>query len=59
MIHYHGGPIWPQTAAHALWTRRHGLCSFARPEQTPLMSEVCQSFVLDNGAYTAWKRGGR
>lgn len=58
MIHYHGGPIWPATAAHALWTRRHGMCSFARPEQTALMAEVSQSFVLDCGAFTLWKSGG-
>lgn len=57
MIHYHGGPIWPQPAAVALWTRRHGLCSFAHPEQTALMAELCQSFVLDNGAFSAWKAG--
>lgn len=57
MIHYHGGPIWPQSAAQTLWTRRHGLTSFAHPEQLALMAEVCQSFVLDNGAFTLWKRG--
>ena len=57
MIHYHGGPIWPQSAAQTLWTRRHGLTSFAHPEQTALMAEVCQSFILDNGAFTLWKRG--
>lgn len=57
MIHYHGGPIWPTNAAVALWTRRHGMCSFAHPEQTALMAEVCQSFVLDCGAFSHWKAG--
>lgn len=57
MIHYHGGPIWPQTAAVALWQRRHGMTSFARPEQVALMAELCQSFVLDNGAFSHWKSG--
>lgn len=57
MIHYHGGPIWPTEAAVTLWTRRHGLTSFEHPEQVALMAEVCQSFVLDNGAFSKWKAG--
>lgn len=57
MIHYHGGPIWPTTAAVALWTRRHGMTSFEHPEQVALMAEVCQSFTIDNGAFTKWKAG--
>jgi hypothetical protein len=57
MIHYHGGPVWPQPAAVQLWTRRHGLTSFAHPEQVGVMTELCQSFILDNGAFTYWKAG--
>jgi hypothetical protein len=57
VIHYHGGPIWPQSAATAVWSRRHGLTSFAHPEQVALMAELCQSFALDNGAFTFWKAG--
>lgn len=57
MLHYHGGPITPVSAAVALWTRRHGLTSFAHPTQVALMAEVCQSFCLDNGAFTNWKAG--
>lgn len=58
MIHYHGGPVTPTGAAVALWTRRHAFVSFQRPDQMALAAEVCQSFALDNGAYTLWKRGG-
>lgn len=57
MIHYHGGPITPLAAAHALWSRRHGMTSFAHREQMALMAEVCQSFVLDNGAFSHWRAG--
>lgn len=57
VIHYHGGSIKPTAAAIALWTRRHGLTSFADPEQVALMAEVCQSFILDNGAFTHWRAG--
>lgn len=58
MIHYHGGPVTPSTAAIALWQRRHAMVSFANPEQVALAAEVCQSFALDNGAYTIWRQGG-
>jgi hypothetical protein len=57
VIHYHGGPITPVDAAVTLWTGRHGLTSFEHPTQVALMAEVCQSFVLDNGAFSKWKAG--
>lgn len=57
MIHYHGGPVTPVNAAVALWTRRHAFISFANPSQAALAAEVCQSFALDNGAFTHWKAG--
>jgi len=59
MIHYHGGPITPQSAAIEIWSGRHAMISHEYPEQLPLISEICQSFALDNGAFSAWKRGCR
>jgi hypothetical protein len=32
------------------------MISFANPEQVELAAEVCQSFCLDNGAFTVWKQ---
>lgn len=58
MIHYHGGPITPLTVAHAAWTTRHAFVSFEEPSQVAFAAEVCQSFALDNGAFSKWKRGG-
>lgn len=57
MIHYHGGPITPIAAAIELWTRRHAFVSFAHPKQVALAAEVAQSFALDNGAFSLWKKG--
>lgn len=57
MIHYHGGPVTPNSAAIALWTRRHALVSFERTDQMALAAEVCQSFALDNGAFSHWRQG--
>lgn len=57
VIHYHGGPIYPLKTAADMWAGRHGLTSFEHPEQVALMAEVCQSFVLDNGAFSKWRAG--
>jgi len=57
MIHYHGGPITPDTCAIKAWKGRHAFISFAHHGQLRLASEICQSFALDNGAFTFWKTG--
>ena len=36
---------------------KHAMVSFAHPEQIELAAEICQSVVLDNGAFSAWKAG--
>lgn len=57
MIHYHGGPIWPTAVADSVWRGRHAFVSYENPDQLPLAAAVCQSFALDNGAYSAWSSG--
>jgi hypothetical protein len=57
MIHYHGGPITPDTCAIKAWKGRHAFISFAAPHQVGLSAKICQSFALDNGAFSAWKVG--
>lgn len=37
---------------------RHGLVPFPRQDDMGVVAEVCQSFVLDNGAFSIWRRGG-
>ncbi|MCE0490958.1 hypothetical protein LU196_13005 [Pantoea sp. Mb-10] len=59
MIHYHGGPITPDLAALKAWRGRHAFISFAHPAQINLAAEHCQSFALDNGAFTAWSAAGK
>lgn len=59
ILHYHGGPITPDTCAIKAWKGRHAFISFAHTGQLNLASEICQSFALDNGAFTAWKAAGR
>lgn len=55
MIHYHGGPITPETCAFRVWRSRHAFVSFAHPGQIELAASVCQTFALDNGAFSLWK----
>jgi len=57
MIHYHGGPIWPEQAAAKVWKNRHAFVSFARPEQIGVAAEVASTFALDNGAFSLWRSG--
>lgn len=58
MIHYHGTPIGGtrQDVARFLMGR-HALVPFPRPDDVGVVAETCQSFVFDNGAFSAWKRG--
>lgn len=57
MIHYHGTPITPNSAAAKVLSGRHAFVSFARPDQLEIAIEVCQTFAVDNGAFSAWKGG--
>lgn len=57
MIHYHGGPITPETCALRAWRGRHAFVSFYEPRDIELAAGVCQSFALDNGAFSVWRAG--
>lgn len=47
-----------QDAARFL-VARHALVPFPRRDDLPIVADVCQSFVFDNGAFTIWKQGGQ
>ncbi|WP_186104918.1 hypothetical protein [Burkholderia gladioli] len=57
MIHYHGTPITPATAAVRALAGGHAFVSFQHPEQLGLAIEAAQSFAVDNGAFSAWRSG--
>lgn len=58
MIHYHGTPCGATREDVAKFLRgRHALIPFGRHEDIGTVAEVCQSFCVDNGAFTAWKQG--
>lgn len=60
MIHYHGTPIsgTKQDAARFL-PGRHALVPYPCKDQISIVAEVCKTFVLDNGAFSVWKKGGK
>jgi hypothetical protein len=55
VIHYHGGPITPDTIAIRTWKARHAFVSYAHAAQIALAAAYAQSFALDNGAFSLWK----
>lgn len=60
MVKYHGTPIGGSRQDVARFLQgRHALVPFPRPDDMGIVAEICQSFVLDNGAYTFWKQGGQ
>jgi hypothetical protein len=57
VIHYHGLPITPETAAASAIGAGHAFVSFSDTRQLALATSVCQTFALDNGAFGAWRAG--
>lgn len=57
MIHYHGLPITPETAAAAALDAGHACVPFTEPRNLALVAAICQSWMGDNGAFPAWKAG--
>lgn len=57
MIHYHGTPFTPNADMIKSFTAKHCMVSFERPDQMEIAAEICQSVVLDNGAFSAWRQG--
>lgn len=58
MIHYHGTPCGGKREDVARFLDgRHALIPWSRPEDINTASEVCQSFCIDNGAFSAWRSG--
>lgn len=56
-IHYHGGPLWGgEELLPALYQNGGALVSFARPEQIKKISALKCKLVLDNGAFSTWKK---
>lgn len=58
MIHYHGTPISGSDPEKFLMGR-HALVPHMYQGNLEMVMECCQSFVLDNSAFSYWKSGGQ
>ena len=56
MVHYHGGPFSDPVTAVVVWRGRHAMISFARPEQIRMAAGMLPVILLDNGAFSVWRR---
>ena len=56
MIHYHGTPITPINALYEL-AGRCFCVSHIDPRDVMRVHQIGQSVMLDNGAFSAWKKG--
>ena len=57
MIKYHGLPVSGGYIENTEFSKnKHVLVSFAHPEPMPLVHDTCDSFCLDNGAFTMWRK---
>lgn len=60
MIHYHGTPLGGNNQDKARFLQgRHALVPFSYPVDIEIVADVCKTFVLDNGAFTTWKKGDK
>lgn len=55
-VHYHGTPISPMTALYQL-AGRHFCVSHARTADVERVHVIGQGVMLDNGAFSKWRRG--
>ncbi len=55
MIHYHGTPITPRERLYEL-AGRHFCVSAAEPRDVKVCHQIGQSVMLDNGAFSFWRR---
>lgn len=56
MIKYHGTPITPIDIFLQAVTNKNVLVSFANPQDASRAFANCNKVILDNGAFTTWKK---
>ena len=56
LIHYHGTPITPMRKLYEL-PGKNFCVSYATPQDLKRCHEIGQSVMLDNGAFTFWRKG--
>ena len=57
MTPYFGLPMTPDSVAIKAVKGRNAFVSWAHPDQLCIAVDVCKSFAIDNGAFSAWTAG--
>lgn len=58
MLHYHGLPFGGGQISHLAMQSKHAFVSFATGStHIEMAADICQSFAIDNGAFSLWKSG--
>jgi hypothetical protein len=57
MIHYHGIDGMDAKTISVVMPGRHAFCSYEMPANLPYVADICSTFSLDNGAFSAWRQG--
>jgi hypothetical protein len=56
VIKYHGTPCSPMKVFYEAFTGRNVLIPYPRPDDLKRAIEVCDKIILDNGAFSIWKK---
>lgn len=58
MIKYYGTPLSPVKIFNEALTGRNVLIPYPRPDNLQRTLKICNKVIVDNGAFTLWKKGG-
>ena len=58
MIKYHGTPLTPNEVFNKALLGKNCLIPYPNPRNLGRAIEICDKVIIDNGAFTLWRRGG-
>jgi len=59
MIKYYGTPLTPNRIFDDALLDKNTLIPFPRPDNLNRAMDVCNYIIIDNGAFTLWRKGGK
>lgn len=57
MIKYHGTPCSPMKIFYEAFANKNVLIPYPRPDDLKKALQVCDKIILDNGAFSVWRKG--
>ncbi len=59
MLKYYGTPLTPMKVFNKVFVGRRCLIPFPRPDDLKRAVKICKGIIVDNGAFTLWRKGGK